>query len=125
MISVWGQYLLTLAGVSLTLLSPIYDFDRRHVFHPKWPAHARYHAAAYTLTNMGFGALGLWITWAKPEWKWLAIGILSWPGIVMILASMFPGVSSYAEGEKSFLKLPVSLWGTFFYLGLCAIAAAI
>lgn len=123
MLSLAGQILLTIAALSLVILTPFYDFDRRHVFHPTWPGHARYHAAAYTITNMGIGTLGAALAWLYPDFKWLVLGLITWPGIVMVLSALIPGVSAYADGEKSLWRLPVSLWGTLFYLGLCAAAA--
>jgi hypothetical protein len=124
-----GKAILVLLALVLTLATPPSDFNRRHVCHPAWPGHARFHCAAHALLNMGIGALSLWLLFTARPGEPFAIVVaallLGWSGLSLFLAALFPGVSSVADGEKVWRRLPISLWGTVVYLALVAGGAAL
>ena len=111
-----GRVILSGLAFFQVVATPFYDFDRRHVFNPAWPPHARYHAAALTLLHMALGALSLWLLWLRPELTVLAALLLSFSSAVTLTAALVPGVSRYADGDRSFFGHPISLWMMALYL---------
>jgi hypothetical protein len=118
-----GKALLILLGTVQAVATPFYDFNDRHLGHPGWPPHARFHCVAYTLLNVGCGAVTIWLVLAGHFA--FAIALLGWAAALQFIACLFPGVTPVADGERILVGLPVSLWGSALYLALTAIAALI
>lgn len=58
-----GQIIVTIA-VLITLIGPTaVDWNDSHVFNPKWPPHARFHAIVYLCMTIGFSLIALWLIW--------------------------------------------------------------
>lgn len=121
-----GLALLVGLAAIQAIATPFYDWNRRHLFHPEWPAHARFHVVAYTLLNIGYAvtAAGLALGLPAPLGTRIAAGMLAWAAALQFLACLFPGVTPTADGEKVVKGAPVSLWGSAAYLAL-AIAGGI
>ena len=121
-----GQIILTIAAL-ITLIGPTaVDWNDSHVFNPKWPPHARFHAIVYLCMTIGFSLIALWLIW-RASTNHLAdmliaalVPILSW-GSFFIAVSV-PGAA--AEDEPGSLPriigLPMNLFnaGVFSLLSL-------
>lgn len=59
-----GKLLLTLGTAIYTFIPPIVDIlTPTHIFHPDWPAHARFHTMWAIIAASTMGLLALWLTW--------------------------------------------------------------
>ncbi|MBI1861917.1 MAG: hypothetical protein HYR96_13465 [Deltaproteobacteria bacterium] len=116
-----GRILLTILALVQSLATPVYDFDRRHIFNPGWPGHARYHAAAFVFLNMGVGFVALWLIWGHPDLTREAAVLLALSSLVMFLAAGVPKVVIQADGERLILGHPVSSWMAGVFLVLVAV----
>lgn len=90
-----------------------------------WPAHARFHCAAYGLTNMGTGIICLVIftsiNFQSPQSLvpvLIGISLLLLVDLIMLGTSAVPGVSAIADGEKVMHSWPISYWMTVIHLGM-------
>jgi hypothetical protein len=60
-----GRWMLSLIAV-VTALSPYAaDMNKTHMFHPKWPPHAKYHDAQTMLLGSLLGASSLYFLWRR------------------------------------------------------------
>src|SRR5947209_8248425 len=100
-----GHWLLIALALLVLVGSWFGNFNRRHVSHPGWPAHARFHVVTYALMNVGAAVLCLWLLIEAPfppsrTSYQLAVGILCWCSIVPPVSALVPGVSASADDER-------------------------
>lgn len=90
------------------------DFDRLHVFNPEWPAHARFHAAAYAILNTLCCLVALFLAAFMPLGKLsvqLSGCLLIIVALTFFLALIVPGTSPVASpNERKFKNTPISVW---------------
>ncbi len=55
--------LLTLAAIVYGVIPPFVDLTPTHVFHPAWPAHARFHMVWQLAINSALGLFVLYLVW--------------------------------------------------------------
>jgi hypothetical protein len=55
--------LLTLAAIVYGLIPPFVDLTATHVFHPAWPAHARFHMVWQLAINTGLALFVFYLVW--------------------------------------------------------------
>lgn len=117
MLKLFGASLLSLLAISSILGTALADFRTNHIFNPEWPAHARFHAAAFALMNMSLGAVALVLLWWSPfGWRESVevVGILFAVMVFTFLAAIWvPGVTAVADKEERIWKnQPISVWMT-------------
>jgi hypothetical protein len=123
-----GQSLLAALALASALGTYRADFDKHHVFNPSWSPHARFHAAAYALLNIGVALASFWLClWLPFGWQSsikMASGLLVLMGSILFLSSLIPGTSPVAgPHEKIWRKVPLALWINVGYLVVLAIAS--
>ncbi|PRP79946.1 hypothetical protein PROFUN_05922 [Planoprotostelium fungivorum] len=63
----FGQIILTLVSL-LTGIGPfIADFNKTHVYNPRWPPHAKFHNGQTMSLGLLLGLLTLYYTWRLPS----------------------------------------------------------
>ena len=105
-----GRILLTLSGIANALGAFIADFNKTHVFNPKWPPHAKFHNGQTMSMGAGLGLLTLYYTWssttAPHETLTTAafLGSLYW--LTGLSAILYPGAKGidpeFGEGFPQF-----------------------
>lgn len=78
------KILLSLCLATFGVLVPVLEIGPTHVFNPLWPEHARLHEVWQLITNCGFAALALWLTWVKHNVRMAS-------GIALIIVGGFLG----------------------------------
>jgi hypothetical protein len=59
-----GRGLLTLANL-ITVAAPVAaDWNDSHIFHPRWPSHARFHGVVALAMTCSLAGLNLWSLWS-------------------------------------------------------------
>lgn len=119
---IFGKAILTFSALFLSIGTCLYDFDFRHVRNPDWPAHARFHAAAYALSNAAMGLVAVTCLWLLPSGETLAFILMTIPALVFFVSAAVRGASWQADGEKLWHRLPVSAWMTLAYTALNSLA---
>ncbi|MEM9218241.1 MAG: hypothetical protein AAGD25_28350 [Cyanobacteria bacterium P01_F01_bin.150] len=98
------------------------EFRDNHVFNPDWPAHARFHCAAYGLTNISIGIICLvifiGIGFQSSTPVLIGVALLLLEDLIMLGTSVVPGVSAMADGEKEMYGWPMSYWMTLIHMGI-------
>ena len=119
------QILLVISALVVVFGSWAAEFRNNHVFNQNWPTHARFHCAAYGLTNMGIGIICLVIFTSinfqssqSPVPVLIGISLLLMVDLTMFGTSAVPGVSAIADGEKVMHSCPISYWMTMIHLGM-------
>ncbi|MEM9485809.1 MAG: hypothetical protein AAGA83_19190 [Cyanobacteria bacterium P01_F01_bin.116] len=119
------QILLVMSALVVVFGSWAAEFRDNHVFNQNWSAHARFHCAAYGLTNVGIGIICLVIFTSinfhppqSPTLVLIGISLLLLVDLTMLGTSVVPGVSAIADGEKVMHSWPISYWMTVVHLGI-------
>ena len=93
----WGRVLLTGNAVLAAVGGFLADFNKTHLFNPRWPPHAKFHDGQTMAIGVLLGATSAWFAWrpggdAKTNIAAAAIagGTLYWS---QALANLFPGVA--------------------------------
>ena len=58
-----GRLIIAGAAVGTTIGQARADLNATHVFNPRWPPHARFHAAVGLAVGAGCSLLSLWLLW--------------------------------------------------------------
>ena len=119
------QILLIISALVAVFGSWTAEFRDNHVFNQDWPAHARFHCAAYGLTNIGIGIICL-VIFTRVNFQsahslvpvLIGISLLLLMDLIMLGTIAIPGVSAIADGEKVMHSWPISYWITALHLGL-------
>jgi hypothetical protein len=64
-----ARVLLTLATLGYGLLTVTADFNKTHATNSLWTGHARFHVVWQIASYVGFGAIALWVIWARAKWQ--------------------------------------------------------
>ncbi len=58
-----GRILITLSALANAIGPYAADFNRTHVYNPKWPPHAKFHNGQTMSMGLGLGLLSFYYTW--------------------------------------------------------------
>ncbi|HEV2354337.1 MAG TPA: DUF6640 family protein [Puia sp.] len=92
-----GKFLISLVALISAVASYFYDWNRTHIFNPKWPPHAKFHNAQTMLLGTGLGLIALYLLWlakADPSGRIKLATILA--GLYFLTqagAILFPGTA--------------------------------
>lgn len=121
-----GKILITIVALWATAGSYIFDWNRTHIYNPRWPPHAKFHNAQTMLLGTMIGLLSLWILWSQKNDKIAAIRLavilasLYW--ITQAGAILFPG-TALVDPEFAYPgQLPVQLIVDVVMLGMLSVA---
>src|SRR5262249_5924059 len=103
------------------------DWNDSHIFNPRWPPHARFHAIVYLCMTVGFSLIALWLIW-RPSATRVAdvliaalVPILSWGSF--FIAVRVPGAA--AEDDPGSLPRMMGLPVNLFNAGAFSILSAV
>lgn len=97
------KLILTVSVSTFLLIVPILEISDTHVFNPDWPAHARLHEVWQLTTNMGLGALSLWLAWTTKHLRIAsAVGLLVTMGFLtaFMLSDGYGGSMRHTDGTE-------------------------
>ena len=92
-----GKILITLVAVWATAGSYIFDWNKTHIYNPRWPPHAKFHNAQTMLLGTMIGLLSLYVLWLQKGDKItmlrLSAILASFYWITQAGAILFPGTA--------------------------------
>lgn len=66
-----SRWLITAATLAYGFGPFVVDMNRTHLFHPRWPGHARLHLFWAAVSQAGVAGLALWLIWGStPDARW-------------------------------------------------------
>lgn len=92
-----GKVLITIVAIWATAGSYIFDWNKTHIYNPRWPPHAKFHNAQTMLLGTMIGLLSLYVLWFqkgdKKTMLRLAAILASFYWITQAGAILFPGTA--------------------------------
>ena len=92
-----GKILITLVAIWATAGSYIFDWNKTHIYNPRWPPHAKFHNAQTMLLGTMIGLLSLYVLWLQKGDKItmlrLSAILASFYWITQAGAILFPGTA--------------------------------
>ncbi|WP_299289502.1 DUF6640 family protein [uncultured Mucilaginibacter sp.] len=92
-----GKILITLVAIWATAGSYIFDWNKTHIYNPRWPPHAKFHNAQTMLLGTMIGLLSLYVLWLQKGDKItmlrLSVILASFYWITQAGAILFPGTA--------------------------------
>ena len=112
-----GKIFLTIDALGLLFGAPIADYNDTHIFNPRWPPHAKFHAAHTISLSVLLGLATLFYTW-RPDWpsaevRRASLSTAAFTGTIYWLAGMaailYPNTDGLDPefGGPGFPQLPV------------------
>jgi hypothetical protein len=95
------------------LVIPFLEVNASHVFNEAWPPHARLHEVWQLITNIGIGAIALWLAWGKAEIRIASMLNLAVMGGVLTahaLEGLYGGSINSGNIEATLLGLHVAVF---------------
>ncbi len=92
-----GKILISIAALWSAFGSYIFDWNKTHIFNPRWPPHAKFHNAQDMLLGTAIGLLALWVLWIQKTNERNKLGVsitlasLYW--LTQFGAIFFPGTA--------------------------------
>jgi len=78
-----GKLLITIVAICKTGGSYIFDWNKTHIYNPRWPPHAKFHNAQTMLLGTVIGLLSLWVLWFQKGDKAISLRL------AVVLASFY------------------------------------
>ncbi len=120
-----GKLLLTLVALWAAAGSYLFDWNRTHIFNPRWPPHAKFHNAQTMLLGTAIGLLALWVLWAQATTSLnrlrLAAVLASFYWLTQAGSILFPGTALVDPEFARPGQLPVQLLVDVAMLSLIAV----
>ena len=92
-----GKILISLVAIWATGGSYIFDWNKTHIYNPRWPPHAKFHNAQTMLLGTMIGLLSLYVLWFQKGDKKtmlnLAAILASFYWITQAGSILFPGTA--------------------------------
>lgn len=92
-----GKILITIVAIWATAGSYIFDWNKTHIYNPRWPPHAKFHNAQTMLLGTMIGLLAIYVLWFqkgdKKTMLRLAVILASFYWITQAGAITFPGTA--------------------------------
>ena len=112
-----GRYLISLAAL-ITVVAPILaDWNKTHIFNPRWPPHARFHAVTGLGMALTLAPVALWLVWRRSEDSAMATTLAALIPIAywgpFFLAAVVPGAAPEDPDHRlvRIAGVPVNLLG--------------
>lgn len=89
-----APWIVTTVAVLTSCLAYVFDWNKTHVYNPKWPPHAKFHNAQTLLLGSLLGVVSLFFLWGRHDLSsaiatcslyWIAqLGSLGFPGTALV-----------------------------------------
>ncbi len=125
-----GRCLMSIATLMYGAVPVLVDLTETHVFHPDWPAHARFHMVWLVAQLAGTAGLALFLIWSRsepegqaPVWRLRlagGLGFITLSGFYgsAVTARLYGGALADAGGVPSLWGLDANLVSFSVALGL-------
>jgi hypothetical protein len=126
-----SRIIFTVIGISLPIGSHLADYNKTHIFNPRWTAHAKFHGGQTLMFSIILGILTVFFAWRKTTDRLNAVFAVSAFAAIYFVAQagaiLYPGTAAFdpefVTSTSYILGLPQQSYIEILYILVTVVAA--